>query len=44
MSEFNEKKIEFKKSISFPCSYLEDKTEKRLYVNLNKNENNKLSK
>jgi len=42
MSEFNEKKIEFKKSISFPCSYLEDKTEKRLYVNLNKNENNKL--
>ena len=42
MNEFNEKKIEFKKSISFPCSYLTDKTEKRLYVNLNKNENNKL--
>ena len=37
-----EKKIEFKKSISFPCSYLEGETEKRLYVNLNKNENNKL--
>ena len=42
MNEFNEKKIEFKKSISFPCSYLEDKTEKRLYLNLKKNENNKL--
>ena len=42
MNEFNEKKIEFKKSISFPCSYLAGKTEKRLYVNLNKNENNKL--
>ena len=42
MNEFNEKKIEFKKSTSFPCSYHEDKTEKRLYVNLNKNENNKL--
>ena len=42
MNEFNEKKIEFKKSISFPCSYLAGKTERRLYVNLNKNENNKL--
>ena len=42
MNEFNEKKIEFKKSISFPCSYLTDKTEKRLYVNLNQSENNKL--
>ena len=42
MNEFNKKKIEFKKSISFPCSYLEGETEKRLYVNLNKNENNKL--
>ena len=42
MNEFNEKKIEFRKSISFPCSYLAGKTERRLYVNLNKNENNKL--
>ncbi|MAI28736.1 MAG: arginyltransferase [Pelagibacteraceae bacterium TMED124] len=42
MNEFNEKKIEFKKSISFPCSYLAGNTERRLYVNLNKNENNKL--
>ena len=42
MNEFNKKKIEFKKSISFPCSYLAGKTERRLYVNLNKNENNKL--
>ena len=33
MNEFNKKKIEFKKSISFPCSYLEGETEKRLYVN-----------
>ena len=42
MNESNKKKIEFKKSINFPCSYLAGKTEKRLYVNLNKNENNKL--
>ena len=42
MNQFNQKKIEFKKSISFPCSYLKGKTEKRLYVNLNNNENNKL--
>ncbi len=42
MNEFHKKKIEFKKTISFPCSYLEGKEEKRLYVNLNKNENDKL--
>ena len=42
MNESNKKKIEFKKSINFPCSYLAGETEKRLYVNLNKGENNKL--
>ena len=42
MNESNKKKIEFKKSINFPCSYLARETEKRLYVNLNKGENNKL--
>ena len=41
MNESNKKKIEFKKSINFPCSYLAGETEKRLYVNLNKGENNK---
>ncbi len=42
MNELHKKKIEFKKSISFSCSYLTGKTEKRLYVNLNKDEDNKL--
>jgi arginine-tRNA-protein transferase len=42
MNESNKKKIEFKKSLNFPCSYLEGKTEKRLYVNINNWENNKL--
>ena len=34
MEELNNQKLFFQRSISFPCSYLNGKTEKRLYINL----------
>ena len=39
MNEHLHNKIKFKKSLSFPCSYIFGRTEKRLYVNLNNSDN-----
>ena len=41
MNDFVKKKVQFKKSINFPCSYINGNIERRLYINLNNQINNK---
>ena len=40
MNDFAKKKVQFKKSINFPCSYIDGNIERRLYINLNNQINN----